>query len=281
MKIKLQIKNSFGSVLFEFEKENNTVKDTLLEAVKSGANLRSADLSGANLSGAYLRSADLSGANLRSADLSGADLRSADLSGANLRSADLSGANLSGAYLSGAYLRSADLRSADLSGANLRSADLSGANLSGANLRSAYLRSADLSGANLSGAYLRSADLSGAKEADLPIAQTRILPEGDLIVYKKAYYRNSEGSRQKAILKLLIPKEAKRSSAFGRKCRAEYAHVLELPEGITECYSDHDNSFKYHKGDIVRPVKPFSENWQEECASGIHFFITRIEAENY
>ena len=47
-KIKLQIKNRWtGSVLFEYEKENNTVKDTLIEAVNGGAYLRGADLRGA------------------------------------------------------------------------------------------------------------------------------------------------------------------------------------------------------------------------------------------
>ena len=44
MKTKIQIKSFFGSVLFEFEKENNSIKDTLVEAVKSGADLRGADL---------------------------------------------------------------------------------------------------------------------------------------------------------------------------------------------------------------------------------------------
>ena len=67
-KIKLQIKNRFtGSVLFEYEKEDNTVKDTVIEAVKSGA-----DLGGADLGGAYLRGADLGGADLRGAYLGGA-----------------------------------------------------------------------------------------------------------------------------------------------------------------------------------------------------------------
>ena len=50
--IKIQIKSIYGSVLFEYEKENNTIKDTLIEAVKKGADLRDAYLSGANLSGA-------------------------------------------------------------------------------------------------------------------------------------------------------------------------------------------------------------------------------------
>ena len=53
MKIKLQIKSRWtGSVLFEYDKENNTIKDTLIEAVKSGADLRGAYLSGADLRGA-------------------------------------------------------------------------------------------------------------------------------------------------------------------------------------------------------------------------------------
>lgn len=88
MKIKLQIKSRWtGSVLFEYEKENNTIKDTLIAAVKSGAYLR----------GAYLRDADLSGADIYGADLRGADLRGAYLSGANLRDANLRGADLRGA----------------------------------------------------------------------------------------------------------------------------------------------------------------------------------------
>ena len=103
MKIKIDIKSVFGDVLFSFEKENNTIKDTLEEA-----NLKEADLRGA-----YLRGADLGGANLGGADLRGAYLRGADLRGANLRGANLEDANLEGADLGGA-----DLRDADLGGAN-------------------------------------------------------------------------------------------------------------------------------------------------------------------
>ena len=44
-KIKIQIKNRWtGSVLFEYEKEDNTIKDTLVEAVKQDADLGGADL---------------------------------------------------------------------------------------------------------------------------------------------------------------------------------------------------------------------------------------------
>lgn len=136
---------------------------------------------------------------------------------------------------------------------------------------------ADMSRANMSGANMYGADMSGAMGAELPIARSRILPEGSLIGWKQL--------RSGIIAKLRIPEGAKRSHAFGRKCRAEFAEVLELwtpggtpaPLGV----SQHDVSFRYEVGKIVRPSTPFSENWEEECAPGIHFFITRLEAENY
>ena len=77
-KVKIQIKNRWiGSILFEYEKEDNTIKDTLIEALKNDAYLSDADLRGAYLSGAYLRGADLSYADLSYAYLRGADLRGA------------------------------------------------------------------------------------------------------------------------------------------------------------------------------------------------------------
>ena len=82
MVTKIEIKSIFGSVLFSYEKEDNSIKYTIEEAVKRGA-----DLGGADLCGAYLRGADLCGAYLR-----GADLRDAYLRGADLRDANLGGA---------------------------------------------------------------------------------------------------------------------------------------------------------------------------------------------
>ena len=133
--------------------------------------------------------------------------------------------------------------------------------LVGAYLADAYLERANLAGANL----------ARAKNADFAIAQTRILPEGDLIGWKKCM--------QDVIVKLRIPEAAKRSHAFGRKCRAEYADVVEVI-GADVGISKHDCSTEYRVGQRVIPHR-FDENWAEECSSGIHFFITRLEAEAY
>ena len=89
---KIQIKTISGRTIFELEKENNTIKDTLIAGFRSYADLSFADLRGADLSGADLSFANLRGANLSGADLRGANLRFADLSYADLSFADLSGA---------------------------------------------------------------------------------------------------------------------------------------------------------------------------------------------
>ena len=60
---KIEIKSIYGAVLFSWESENNTQRETILEAIKSSADLRYADLSSADLSYANLRSANLSEIN--------------------------------------------------------------------------------------------------------------------------------------------------------------------------------------------------------------------------
>ena len=145
-------------------------------------------------------------------------------------------------------------------------ADLSGANLRGANL----------SGADLSGANLRGADLSGAKCIDL--AKNLFYPlscpeKGEYTGFKKA-----DGK----IVEIMIPADAKRSSATERKCRASKAVVISIttldgdPAGNEVC-SDHDKDFVYRVGETVE-VQNFDENRWNECAPGIHHYITREEA---
>ena len=168
-------------------------------------------------------------------------------------------------------LRYADLHGADLHGADLRYADLRYADLHGADLRYA-----DLHGANLYDACLCDANLSG-----LTIAQTSILPdEGDIIGWKKAIAL--DGAR--IIVKLLIPADAQRSNTTGRKCRASKARILDLQDQQgnslppdTTAYSSYDPDFTYQKGETIH-VEDFDTNRWNECAPGIHFFITRIEA---
>ena len=246
------------------------------------ADLSGADLSGANLRSANLRSANLSGANLSDADLSGADISGADLSDADLYCADLSNANLRSADLRRADLY-ADFSSANLYGANLSGADLCGADLSGAYLGSANLRSANLSYAHIGGANLSNADLYGADLSEVKYNEKTSFfalacpEEGDFIAWKRVGY---------TIVKLRVPAEAKRSSATSRKCRCEYAEVLELQRIDGKPYKDDKIvNYKYVEtiykvGETVYPDSWDDDRWNE-CSHGIHFFLTRDEALRY
>ena len=228
---------------------------------------------------ANLCGADLFGTNLCDADLCDADLCGADLCGANLRGANLCGANLCGANLYGANLYCANLH-----GANLHDADLHGASLYCANLHGANLCDADLCDADLRGTNLCSANLRGAKNTDKIAwnAYTAFYPlqcpgTGSFIGYKKAAGK---------IVMLEICADAKRSSATSRKCRCSKAKVLSITHldgsdsGLTEVRSDYSKEFVYRVGEIAE-VSDFDDDRWNECAAGIHFFITRDEAVKY
>ena len=139
-----------------------------------------------------------------------------------------------------------------------------------ADLRSANLRSADLYGANL-----RGADLYGAKNT--PYIPMSCPDSGSFTAWKKA---------SGLIVKLLIPEDARRSSATGRKCRCDKAEVIAIetidgkPAGTDTVHSDYNGDFVYEVGKTVTEPN-FCEDRFEECAPGIHFFINRKEAVDY
>jgi hypothetical protein len=153
--------------------------------------------------------------------------------------------------------------------ANLYGANLNGANLYGANLDGANLNRASLYGANLDRANLNRASLDGANLKNVKGLFYQIPQEGELIVWKAV---------AGGVCKLRVPPEAKRTATpIGRKCRAEWVEVLEAPENGRGL---HDTNVIYRAGEIVRPDK-YDPDPRLECTHGIHFFLTREEAEDY
>ena len=206
------------------------------------------------------------------ANLIGADLEDVNLEGANLKYADLIGTDLIGA----------NLKYANLIGADLYNAYLKDANLYGAYLYNANLEDTNLEGANLIGANLFRAKLSEAKLDNVIYNHTTLFyalqcPEkGNFIAYKKA------GG---CIVKLEILESSKRSSATTRKCRCDKARVIsieniETGEMMKEVSSNRDENFIYKVGEVVS-VDNFNEDRWVECTTGIHFFMTKHEAESY
>jgi hypothetical protein len=243
------IKSIFEQTLFE-SKNAQTVKELLEEAVKQNSVLRGADLTNSDLRGADLTNSDLTNSDLRGAGLINSDLRHADLTNSDLRHADL---------------RHADLTNSDLRGADLTNSDL---------------RHADLRGADLRGAVLRGADLRGAVlEVDKIKHLFQIVPEeGSFIAWKKG--------ENDYIIKLLIPANAKRHNHLaGRKCRAEFVDVLNIFDNkgneTNECQNGtNDNRVTYKVGKRTY-ADSYDPDPRVNCSNGIHFFLTRKEAEEW
>lgn len=122
-----------------------------------------------------------------------------------------------------------------------------------------------------------------------------ICPEtGSFYGYKKAWSCREDYSE--AIVTLKIPENALRTNGFDRKCRCDRAIVVgitavKLKKGtdhdryvttgnVSMARSDHDPHFYYCIGEEVK-VRNFNKNRWETCSRGIHFFLTREEAERY
>lgn len=194
-------------------------------------------------------------------------------------------ANLRGAHLYGADLHNANLREADLRGVNLCCANLRDANLQRADLRRAILKKADLLGANfykadLSEAAFQGEDIRGA--INIPFIPLACPDTGSFVAWKKAFSISGEAY----LVKLLIPEDARRSSATGRKCRADKAEVLAIepiepvPVIVDKVRSRYDPDFYYQAGQRIT-IPDFDTDRFNECAPGIHFFINRQEAIDY
>ena len=211
----------------------------------------------------------------------------ADLSWTVLSDMDLSHVNLIDANLDFSVLENSDLSYSDFTGANFFCANLKNANLScailnHANFLNACLAYTNLNGACLDDSILINTDLTTIKHREKQNLFPLQCPEkGSFIGYKSAITER----RRIGVVELLIPENAKRSSATSRKCRCSKAKVLSITSidgavNYSLAHSVFDENFIYRVGETVE-VKDFDENRWDECSTGIHFFITRGEAASY
>lgn len=205
-----------------------------------------------------------------------------------LHDADLSRWNLSYIDFSLSQFERVCFDYADMSNCNIENTlflecTLRGTNLQYANMKSAALRCADLTEANIEGAELLCAVLEGAKLDNIIFNdETKHFkmhcPEtGAFLGYKKCF--------NDRLVQLLIPADAKRTSATMNSCRCSKAKVLTIKsfdyqEEFEEAWSLVDENFVYRKGEWVE-VPDFNEDRWRDSTTGIHFWMTREEAKAY
>ena len=118
-----------------------------------------------------------------------------------------------------------------------------------------------------------------------------ICPEsGEFVGYKKCWYLDNEKDAYiDCVVKLLVPFDAKRSSAFSNKCRCSKVKVLGIFDldgnELKDVFSvfspyEYDGKFIYTVGEEVYPDS-FDEDRFNECSHGIHLFTSFDEARDY
>lgn len=156
--------------------------------------------------------------------------------------------------------------------------DFRHANLECAALRYADMRGCNIEDANLYGAVLEYAKLEGIiSDENTKWFRLRCPEKGAFLGYKKCFNNR--------LVQLLIPADAKRTSATLPSCRCNKAKVLTIKsfdykESYMEAWSLVDDNFVYRVGEWVE-VKDFNENRWMDSTTGIHFWLTREEAKNY
>lgn len=130
---------------------------------------------------------------------------------------------------------------------------------------------------------------SGVMDAISESTNMRCPRYGKIIGYKilRTVKRDKNLMHKYLLATLEIPARVKRSSAIGNKCRCEYAKVLSIIDENGNKYDIGksvipriDNQLTYKVGEYVY-ADSFDENRFNECAPGIHFFMTPEEAWDY
>lgn len=194
----------------------------------------------------------------------------------------------------------ADFRGADLSGAtfvecNFVGTDFRRANLSEAKFEQCVFRSVKFGETNFEGAEFKGLDCVSDDTIFFHLLKNelrferylmrglcyidhivkRVFPKEDFYGYKKLYCGE--------IAKLLIPARGKNIVYPGHKCRCDSAYVVSISDSVRDVEfgcSKTNRSFVYRVGEWAVPDR-FEENPVVECSNGIHFFLTREEAEAY
>lgn len=211
-------------------------------------------------------------------DLSDLEFRNLDLGGKDLRNVDFRVSMFIDVVFDGANLSSSSIENARLDGCSLRGVNFQNAYMKGACMRGCDMTGCDIRGADLFSAVLERAALEGVVSDENTKWFRMHCPEtGPILGYKKCV--------NDRLVQLLIPADAKRTSATMPSCRCSKAKVLTIKsfddtQEFEEAWSLVDENFVYRKGQWVE-VKDFNEDRWFDSTTGIHFWMTKADAIGY
>lgn len=201
-----------------------------------------------------------------------------DLTGMDLSNIDFTLSSFQNTVLDRVNFENSNVENTLFDGCPMKSAVFKNAWMRTASFRYCDMRSCNIEGANLFGAVLEHANLEGIiSNEDTQWFRLHCPEKGAFLAYKKCV--------NDRMVQLLVPADAKRTSATMPSCRCSKAKVLTIKsfdynQNFEEAWSLVDENFVYRKGQWVE-VKDFNENRWQDSTTGIHFWLTRAEAQAY
>ena len=212
-------------------------------------------------------------------DLRKYSFQNMDLSGWKLNDVDFRDSDFVNIILNRADLRQSDLRHTMFApGCSFHQADLCDADISGAICRRCDFSESNMAGANLYRSNFEGSNMSRIKTDDRTrYYRMRCPAEGAFLGYKRCF--------NDSLVQLLIPADARRSSATGNSCRCDRAKVLSITtfdgsKKLPEAWSVVNEDFVYRVGEYVSAADFDEDRWMDST-TGIHFWMTREEAYSY
>lgn len=252
----------------------------LRKAIFDGAILTGIDMSNSQFYNSSFINTNMNYCICKDSDFSSCEFILTSMAGANFYKSNLNDSDFIQAFMENTKFREVIFYGASfyrivIHNCSFREADFYDASFSKVRFDNVDLFSSNFNKAVFNVAYADKTDFNEAINVTHPMACPS---EGEFIGWKKC-----PGD---IIVKLKIPADAKRSSAFGMKCRTNKAEVLEIQnlEGetldISFAISDYDPHFTYTIGEIKEEPNFCEDRWKE-CAPGIHFFVDRKAAVDY
>ena len=211
-------------------------------------------------------------------DLREREFENMDLAGWDLHHMDFSLSSFQNVKLEHVNFENSSVENALFDGNSLYGANFQNADMKTAAFRECDMRTCNIKGANLYGAVLEHAKLDDIQSDEATQWFRMCCPEtGPILGYKKCV--------NDRVVQLLIPADAKRTSATLPSCRCNKAKVLTIKnfdetEEFEEAWSLVDENFVYRKGQWVE-VKDFNEDRWMDSTTGIHFWMERKQALGY
>ena len=207
-----------------------------------------------------------------------AEFEPMDLSGWDLSNMDIILSSLQYVKLDHANFENSSVENSLFDGTSLH-----GANFKNACLRTAAFRGCDLGECNICGADMYCSVLENTNQEGIIFDDSTkwfklyCPEEGAFLGYKKCF--------NDRLVQLLIPADARRTSATMRCCRCDKAKVLTIKsfdykESFREAWSLVDENFAYRVGEWVVAENFNPDRWFDSTG-GIHFWLTRDEAKAY